>query len=164
MSDQEEGDRTRLSNDFAAVVRRTGSLMNLATTAAADRLGLNATDLNCLNILSFSGSLTAGELARATGLTTASITGVVDRLTEAGYVRRERDSRDRRRVVVHLETERATTDIASTFAPLVRDWQRLTEPYTDEELRFIVGFYEQMERVFREHVTRLRRATGGGST
>ena len=56
---------------------RTGSLMQLMGQAAADRIGINATDLNCLNILSFSGQMTAGELARATGLTTASITGVV---------------------------------------------------------------------------------------
>ena len=37
--------------------------------------------------------MTAGDLARATGLTTASITGVIDRLEEGGYVRRERDPR-----------------------------------------------------------------------
>ena len=64
-------------------MRQTGSLMQLMGQAAADRIGINATDLNCLNILSFSGHMTAGELARATGLTTASITGVIDRLEEA---------------------------------------------------------------------------------
>ncbi len=58
--------------------------MQLMGQAAADRIGINATDLNCLNILSFSGQLTAGQLAKATGLTTASITGVVGRLAEAG--------------------------------------------------------------------------------
>ena len=81
--------------------------MHLISQAAADRSASTPTDLNCLNILSFSGQLTAGELARATGLTTASITGVVDRLEEAGFVRRERDAQDRRRVVIHLETEKA---------------------------------------------------------
>ena len=89
----------------ARAIRKTGSLMQLMGQAAADRIGINATDLNCLNILSFSGQLTAGELARATGLTTASITGVVDRLEEAGFVRRERDPRDRRRVVIQLVAE-----------------------------------------------------------
>ncbi len=61
---------------YVAAIRKTGSLMQLMSQAAADRIGINATDLNCLNILSFSGQLTAGDLARATGLTTASITGV----------------------------------------------------------------------------------------
>src|SRR5215472_4636471 len=82
--------RADLELAFATAMRRTGSLMQLMGQAAADRIGINATDLNCLNILSFSGHMTAGELARATGLTTASITGVIDRLEEAGFVRRER--------------------------------------------------------------------------
>src|SRR5271169_2979874 len=96
-------ERAALAMAFIAAIRKTGSLMHLMSQAAADRVGVNATDLNCLNILSFSGQLTAGELARATGLTTASITGVIDRLEEAGFVRRERDTKDRRRVVVHLD-------------------------------------------------------------
>src|SRR3984885_15569630 len=101
----------------------TGSLMQLVWKAAADRIGINAPALSCLNILSFSGQLTAGELARATGLTTASITGVIDRLEEVGYVRRERDARDRRRVVVHLVLDKALHDGAAAFLPLVREWE-----------------------------------------
>src|SRR5215470_9653754 len=73
-------ERADLEVAFAAGLRRTGALMQLMGTAAADKIGINATDLNCLNVLSFSGRMTAGELARATGLTTASITGMVDRL------------------------------------------------------------------------------------
>ncbi len=130
--------------------------MHLMSQAAADRVGINPTDLNCLNILSFSGQLTAGELARATGLTTASITGVVDRLEQAGFVRRERDARDRRRVVIHLETERALGTIAPVFGPMMGSWQRMTEQYTDDELRLIVEFYGQMEDIIREHLNRLR--------
>ena len=72
----------QLAAEFGEGFRKTNSLMQLMGQAAADRIGLNATDLNCLNILSFSGEMTAGELARETGLTTASITGVADRLEE----------------------------------------------------------------------------------
>src|SRR3984957_18244797 len=135
-----EPERAELAASFGAAVRKTGSLMQLMKQAAADRIGINATDLNCLNILSFSGQMTAGELARATGLTTASITGVVDRLEEAGYVRRERDPRDRRRVVVRLVLETALRDVASVFLPMMRDWQQMAARYSDDELRLVVGF------------------------
>jgi DNA-binding MarR family transcriptional regulator len=151
-------ERARLASEFGGAVRMTGSLMQLVGQAAADRIGINATDLNCLNILSFSGQLTAGELARATGLTTASITGVIDRLEEVGYVRRERDARDRRRVVVHLVLDKALHDVAPVFLPLVREWQQMAADYSDEELRLIVAFYRRMEQVFRDHVIRLREA------
>lgn len=149
-------ERRLLAMAFALAVRKTGSLMNLMGQAAADRVGINATDLNCLNILSFSGALTAGELARATGLTTASITGVVDRLEAAGFVRRERDPADRRRVVVTIVIEKALTQVATVFAPMVAEWQQLATGYTDDELRLIVKFYDQMELLIRKHLARLR--------
>jgi len=149
-------ERRALAMAFAVAVRRTGSLMNLMGQAAADRVGINATDMNCLNILSFSGAMTAGELARATGLTTASITGVVDRLEAAGFVRRERDLADRRRVVVTIVIEKAIQEVASIFAPMVADWQQLAARYSDDELRLIVEFYDQMQQVIRKHLTRLR--------
>ena len=55
-------ERAQLAIEFAAAVRKTGSLMQLVGQFAADRIGINATDLNCLNILSFSGQMTAGDL------------------------------------------------------------------------------------------------------
>ncbi|HEY6479955.1 MAG TPA: MarR family transcriptional regulator [Streptosporangiaceae bacterium] len=151
-------ERARLTSEFAAAVRMTGSLFQLVGLATAERIGINATDLNCLNILSFRGQLTAGELARATGLTTASITGVIDRLEDAGYVRRERDARDRRRVVVHLVVEKAVHDVAPVFLPLIRDCQQLAADYSDDELQLILAFYRRMEQVIRDHVVRLREA------
>jgi DNA-binding transcriptional ArsR family regulator len=149
-------ERARLAAEFGEGFRKTNSLMQLMGQAAADRVGLNATDLNCLNILSFSGEMTAGELARQTGLTTASITGVADRLEEAGYVRRERDPKDRRRVVIRLVLETALRDVAPVFLPLVQSWEGVVARYTDDELRLIVEFYGLMEEVIRAHLARLR--------
>jgi DNA-binding MarR family transcriptional regulator len=157
-------ERRLLALSFAVAIRKTGSLTQVMSQIAADIIGINATDLNCLNILSFSGSLTAGELAKATGLTTASITGVVDRLEAAGFVSRERDPNDRRRVVVTITLEKAVSEVAPVFAPMVADWQQLARTYSDDELRLIVRFYDQMEQIIRKHLARLReqRADPGG--
>ena len=149
-------ERAKLAEQFGAGVRRTGALFQLMGRAAADRIGINATDLNCLNILSFRGEMTAGDLARETGLTTASITGVTDRLEEAGFVRRERDPADRRRVVIRLVLEKGLAEVAPVFLPMVRDWQQMADRYTDDELRLIVDFYGRMEQVLRTHLARLR--------
>jgi DNA-binding MarR family transcriptional regulator len=153
-------ERAKLAEQFGAGVRRTGSLFQLMGQAAADRIGINATDLNCLNILSFRGEMTAGELARETGLTTASITGVTDRLEEAGFVRRERDPADRRRVVIRLVLEKGLAEVAPVFLPMVRDWQQMADRYTDDELRLIVDFYGRMEEIIRRHLDRLRGPAG----
>ena len=156
----DQPERARLAAQFGEGFRKTGSLMQLMGQAAADRIGLNATDLNCLNILSFSGEMTAGELAKQTGLSTASITGVADRLEEAGYVRRERDPKDRRRVVIRLVLESALRDVAPVFLPLIQAWQGVVDEYTDDELRLIVDFYGLMEQVIRDHLVRLRGPAG----
>jgi DNA-binding Lrp family transcriptional regulator len=151
-----DGERGELETAFGLAIRRTGALMQLIGQAAAERIGINATDLNCLNILSLAGTLTAGQLAHATGLTTASITGVVDRLEQAGYVRRERDTGDRRRVVIHVVPESTLRDVAPIFFPMVRDWLRTSAAYSDDELKLILEFQGRTEQVLREHLTRLR--------
>ena len=76
-------ERARMESEFLLAMRRTGSTLQLLGQVAAERIGVNATDLNCLNLVALGGPrepMTAGELARQTGLTTASITGVLDRL------------------------------------------------------------------------------------
>src|ERR1700723_3803687 len=98
MGDSPDRARRRLESEFLLALRRSGAVMQLLGSASAERVGINVTDLNCLNILALSGQLTAGELARATGLTTASITGVLDRLEEAGLVRPDGGAPHPRRV------------------------------------------------------------------
>jgi DNA-binding transcriptional regulator GbsR (MarR family) len=149
-------ERRWLEAAFGLAIRRTGSIMQILGQAAAERIGINATDLNCLNIISLTGPMTAGELARQTGLTTASITGVIDRLAESGFVRRERDATDRRRVVIHIIPERALHDVASVFLPMVRAWQATASRYSDEQLTLILEFQRDTEQILRDHVQRLR--------
>jgi len=152
--------RRRLESEFLLAVRRAGSVLQLLGAASADKIGINVTDLNCLNILALGGRLTAGELAKRTGLTTASITGVLDRLEEAGFVRRERDPGDRRRVIVRLDAGRGMRDVAPVFAPVIAAWRAVAAQYTDDELRLILGFQEQLERIMRDRLVELRGGQG----
>jgi DNA-binding MarR family transcriptional regulator len=78
---------------------------------------------------------------------------------EAGFVRRERDARDRRRVVIRLVLERALSDIAPVFLPMIRALEQTAARYTDDELRLIVEFYGRIEQVFRDHLALLRDAS-----
>jgi DNA-binding MarR family transcriptional regulator len=152
--------RRRLESEFLLAVRRAGSVLQLLGAASAEQIGINVTDLNCLNILALGGRLTAGELAKRTGLTTASITGVLDRLEEAGFVRRERDPGDRRRVIVRLDAGRGMRDVAPVFAPVIAAWRDVAAQYTDDELRLILGFQEQLERIMRDRLVELRGGPG----
>jgi DNA-binding HxlR family transcriptional regulator len=150
------GDRQRLEGEFLLAIRRGGSLMQLLGQVSAERIGINATDLNCLNIVALTGSMSAGDLAKATGLTTASITGVLDRLEEGGFVRRERDPHDRRRVIVHLNAGPGLREVGATFGPVVKAWRTAAAGYSDDELRLLLGFQQQIEEIVRGQLARLR--------
>ena len=148
--------RQQLESDFLLAMRRAGSIMQLLGQVSAERIGINVTDLNCLNIVALTGPMTAGDLARATGLTTASITGVLDRLEEGGFIRRERDPKDRRRVIVNLKAGPGLREIAPTFGPLVEAWRATAAGYSDEELRLLLEFQRKLVDIVRGQLARLR--------
>src|SRR6185503_7961207 len=99
--------------------------------AVALRLGLNVTDQRCLDFIeraSREGPVTAGKLAELTELTTGAITGVLDRLERAGFVRREKDANDKRQVQIKLLPERKA-EVDALFAPLHERWVELCADY-----------------------------------
>jgi DNA-binding MarR family transcriptional regulator len=157
-------ERQRLETDFLLALRRAGSIMQLLGQMSAERIGINVTDLNCLNIVALTGSMTAGDLARATGLTTASITGVLDRLEEGGFVQRERDPHDRRRVIVKLNAGPGLREIGPTFGPLLKAWRATAAGYSDDDLRLLLEFQRRFEEIVREQLARLRDERAGAGS
>jgi len=154
-------ERRRLEGEFLLAMRRAGAVMQLLGQVSAERIGINATDLNCLNLVALTGRLTAGDLARQTGLSTASITGVLDRLEEGGFVRRVRDPHDRRRVIVELGGGPGLREVGTTFGPVVKAWLATAAEYSDDELRLLLEFQGKVEQVMRSQLSRLR---GDGGT
>jgi DNA-binding MarR family transcriptional regulator len=105
----------------------------------ADRAGISASDMDCMDFLNLEGRMTAGRLAELTGLTTGAITGVVDRLEKAGYVRRERDDSDRRKVFIAVVPETAAR-IGRLYVPMQQSMQKVWSRYSEEELRLLLRF------------------------
>jgi DNA-binding MarR family transcriptional regulator len=126
--------------------------------AIADRLGVGATDVKCYSILRQAGPITAGELAERTSLTTGAITGVIDRLERAELVRRVRDPRDRRRIVLELvhnaERERA---IGALYEPLGRGITELVGQYSAAERATLLDFLLKASALVEAETANLRR-------
>ena len=114
-------------------VRKVGALSVLISDLVAARVGLNSTDLECLDLLLLSGSTTAGRVAIHSGLTTGATTAVIDRLEAAGFVRRRRDGRDRRVVLIDVVPER-TALIEPFYAPLAKACADVHRRYSDRQL------------------------------
>jgi DNA-binding MarR family transcriptional regulator len=138
-------DRPGLLVALNEAMRKASAQGVLYSAMVADRLGLASSDLECLDIVTLSGPVTAGRLAEATGLTSGAITGVIDRLERAGLARRERDPDDRRKVLVRAlpAVERR---IAPLYAPMQRAGAAALAPYSDRELDLLLGFLERAHR------------------
>lgn len=89
-----------LTGTIRSRVLRLVAEVCLREHGASQRLGLGGTDVRFLTLLDLHGPLTPGRLATLTGLTSGSVTGVIDRLERGGFVGRERDGADRRKVRV----------------------------------------------------------------
>src|SRR5262245_50684841 len=113
-------DRARLLAELLAEFRKLSTATVLLHQAVADRLGLNVTDHKCAELLARTGPVPAGELARLTGLTTGAVTGVIDRLEAAGFVRRAKDPADRRKVIVEPDVRRMERVIGPLFESMGR--------------------------------------------
>jgi DNA-binding MarR family transcriptional regulator len=136
--------------------RQMSTVTILFHQAIADRLGMNVTDHKCADILLRSGPITAGELAQRTGLTTGAITGVIDRLEKAGFVRRSKDPSDRRRVVVEPLPQRIGREIGPLFESMARLMAELCADYSTEELAVIRDFTARAHERAYEEIRKLR--------
>jgi DNA-binding MarR family transcriptional regulator len=85
------------------------------------------------------GRMTAGRLAELTGLTTGAITGVIDRMEKAGFVRRERDDSDRRKVFIAPVPERLA-EIGRFYELMQRVMHKQSDAYTDAELKLLLRY------------------------
>ncbi len=127
----------------------------LYSAVAAD-LGITVADLTCLNLLWMRGRLTPGRLAELLGIARGgAITAVIDRLERAGYVRRTRDSQDRRRVWVELVAVRAEVAVAPLFGELAALDETL--PQDEESLASLVGFVQEVNAALAQATAQVSR-------
>jgi DNA-binding MarR family transcriptional regulator len=137
-----DAERDQVLREGAAAYRRYITAEVLHGHAIAEAAGLNPTDFFCLNLLSLSGPLTAGQLAQQTGLTTGATTRMIDRLEHGGFVRRGRDTSDRRQVIIEAcQPGRRGGDIDAALEPSRRRLRAVFQRYTAAEARVLLDYF-----------------------
>jgi DNA-binding MarR family transcriptional regulator len=148
------GKKGPLIAEILAVLRAIDADIERVDELAAARLGINATDFRCLDILGRGAPITAGQLASEAGLTTGAVTALVDRLERSGYVERRNDPRDRRRVLI-APTKRAMDRVWPLFAGIVASSTAVLESFTLDELQTIQRFLEKNRTAIRSQIAHL---------
>jgi len=129
--------------------------------AVADRLGINPTDLRCLGLATAEPGLTPTRLAELAGLTTGAITGVLDRLERAGFVRREADPDDRRRLRVQLIPDRLG-ELTAFYEPLIGRAVTLSAGLDPAARAALATYLDAFAATLHDEAARLRIAARGG--
>jgi DNA-binding MarR family transcriptional regulator len=140
--------RTALLARISELMRDNASLSVVVHQAIADRFGLGPSDLKCLDLARTERPLTAGRLAELTRMSTSAVTAMLDRLERAGFIERQRDTADRRRVYV-VSTGRHEADVAAAFGPLDQAMRELLASQSDEHLDFLATFIADLNQAAR---------------
>ncbi|MGI9060855.1 MAG: MarR family transcriptional regulator [Ktedonobacteraceae bacterium] len=162
MSSGSQEKSTEIRGEFARELRQFTELGASFFRAAAARIGMTVTDMQVMDTLESTGPATAGQLADLTGLTTGAITGMLNRLEEAGLVRRERDPNDGRKVIVQLARDKGERHaVDPIFDSLGKAWDELASDYDDEQIAFLLEFLKRSNALSRREMFRLQEAPEG---
>src|SRR5262245_25297102 len=141
--------RAELIEEVLAAMRHLSTEIDGLDQRAADRFGINRTDLQLIDVLRTSGPMTATELAKAVGLTSGGLSIAIDRLERVDYVHRYQHPNDRRRVIIEA-TETLEPLEREMFATLQQRFKKLLGRYTREQLLTIKHYLEEAAAITRE--------------
>lgn len=121
----------------------------------AGRMGVAPTDFHCLHALHQYGPTTASVLAGRVGLTPGSVSRLIDRLADAGCIKRLPDPTNRRRVLIEPTAE-GLDRINDYYAGLTVRTRENLAAFDEDQLRALLRFVEAASVSAAEEVTRLR--------
>lgn len=146
--------RSGLYRELSDVMRESASRTLMLHQVIAERFGLGPTDIKALDLARDEPRLTAGRLAELTGLSTSSVTALLDRLEKRGLVRRERDPADRRRVIV-VPTNAHHAEGVTIFAGIEKAVHELLDGYTEEQLETFLDLARRLNVMSAEYTATL---------
>lgn len=155
MSPQKLETREQIVNNLMISTRKEIRAAILFVNTMSEITGMHPTDIKCLDFLSDVKFATAGELAKITGLTTGAITAVIDRLEKIGFVKREADSKDRRKIIVRIVAEHPNNLelVRNIFVDKLPN--NLSE-YKDEELNLIANWNKKLSDIFHSEIEKMK--------
>jgi len=157
LSSERNDQPTAEQEQFTLRMRSLGTRTVLYQQYVASSLGLYNNDYLSIDILHEKGPITAGELSKLTGLATGSVTALIDRLEKNGFVRRQTDPKDRRKVIIVPQYE-DKEEVSETYDPLHAKMVELAASYTAEELKLITEFLGKASDVIEEQIYSLSAA------
>jgi DNA-binding MarR family transcriptional regulator len=140
------GDDAQRRSDGAAIlaaVRAIGSSTDSCRRAVIAESGLGTADLITLSLLHREEPQQAGRIGESTGLTPGSVTALLDRLEDGGYLTRVRTDHDRRSLEVRLTpTGRALGN--AVINALLPAMERIADELGPDGCQIVLSAFEKI--------------------
>jgi DNA-binding MarR family transcriptional regulator len=156
MSREASPERLQLYAELSDEVRANQRATDVVDDLLCLLMGINRSDARCLDVLDQHGSMSAGDLAEASRLTTGAITAVIDRLERAGLARRVADPSDRRKVLVELTEKAFELSNELMVEPMRQQYTPMADDYSEDDLRLILDFTRRGREIQERHAEWLR--------
>jgi DNA-binding MarR family transcriptional regulator len=147
--------KKKLVNQVIMGARENSIGVVLFHQAVGRILGINITDMKCLDIIVIRGSANPSQLAKLTGLSTGSTTAMIDRLEKKGLIERQHDPKDRRGTIIVL-TQGAMNKLHLLFDSMAKAMERLVSGYSEEELVTLSEFFRKVSLLWWKERDKLR--------
>ena len=141
--------RRQVTTEIKDALRDLHNQLSTLNRQVGGHLAIKDTDMDCLDLINRHGPLSPSNLARQAGLHPATMTGILDRLENAGWIARERDPADRRAVTVRALPDRSR-EMYQLFAGMNSAMDSICGDYDEQQLELLADF--------------LRRTTDAGLT
>jgi DNA-binding MarR family transcriptional regulator len=140
---------------FRKISRQYSDSSILMHEAIARKAGLSGTDHKYLGFIIQNGEVTAGELAKMTGLTTGAVTGLIDRLEKKKLVKRQFVKDDRRKVIIVPNTQSTMKLLEPLFSDLQKKTAKLIASFSENEIRVIEKYFLSAIEIMQETTTKM---------
>jgi DNA-binding MarR family transcriptional regulator len=138
--------RAHLNASLIAHIRKFIAGSILFNNQVAERTGLRLTDMQCMNVLELLGPSTPGTLAACTGLSTGGVTVMLDRLEQAGFVKRSPNPADRRSVLVSVNPKKLKR-IGTYYDRITRQTVEVFDEFPETDLEIVASFFARINAI-----------------
>jgi len=119
------------------------------------KAGLSGTDHKYLGFLIQKGTMTAGELASLTGLTTGAVTGLIDRFEKKNLVKRQFAEGDRRKVIIVPDIDKIMALLAPLYADFRSASEQLLASFSAQEMQVIENYFVRAIELMNQETEKL---------
>jgi DNA-binding MarR family transcriptional regulator len=132
---------------YIPTVQLFSARLGLFHQKVAEQVGLTSTEFKCFRLLEKLGPLSMTALSREVGLKIGTVSGLIDKLEATGFVVRQRDETDKRRLVL-VACPEASARATRLYEEQSEPVSAILDSYSEPEFNLLLTFLTDLGNIF----------------